>query len=222
MLSPKRDKHPLSEEVIEEMCLTVSREFYDNAQSGNLHFGEMKLAYEWCAMISYAHDTCARLIPYLCSLSVANPSPVITAEKEFIEATSKICSYGVESRPGVPLAPIEIRLVKDRLSLIARVLSSNDDLYKHSEVVLDIVRKLGFRDDVAAEVKTLAMLADAATQAEDFDRAAETSERMVKAVRGLRRATPHSSAESLSDEAKAKAADEAVEVCWHTCFSTLR
>ncbi|KAG8907770.1 hypothetical protein FRB99_002269 [Tulasnella sp. 403] len=199
LLNPKRGHRPLTDDVVEELCLTISREFYDNAPSGNLYVGEMKQAYE--------------------CLLVALPSPAITAEREFIEATSKICSYGVQSRPGVPLAPIEIRLVKDRLSLVARVLSSNGDLYKHTEVVMDIVRKLGFQGDVAAEVKALAMLADAATQAEDFVRAAETCERMVKTVKELRRTVlePNSN-ESLPDEAKVRAANEAVEVCWHTCF----
>jgi neuroblastoma-amplified sequence len=33
--------------VIEDQVLASSREFYDNASSGNLHQGEMKLAYEW-------------------------------------------------------------------------------------------------------------------------------------------------------------------------------
>ena len=32
---------------VEEICLSVSQEFYDNATSGNYHFGDMKLAYEW-------------------------------------------------------------------------------------------------------------------------------------------------------------------------------
>lgn len=33
--------------IIEEQVLTCSRELYDNASSGNLHKGDMKLAYEW-------------------------------------------------------------------------------------------------------------------------------------------------------------------------------
>ena len=38
---------PVSNDVVEDICLSVSQEFYDNASSGNYHFGEMKLAYEW-------------------------------------------------------------------------------------------------------------------------------------------------------------------------------
>lgn len=33
--------------VIEDICLSCSQEFYENASSGNYHFGDMKLAYEW-------------------------------------------------------------------------------------------------------------------------------------------------------------------------------
>ncbi len=32
---------------IEEVVLAISREFYENADSGNMHTGDMKLAYDW-------------------------------------------------------------------------------------------------------------------------------------------------------------------------------
>jgi len=114
------------------------------------------------------------------------------------------------SRPGVPISPIEIRLTKDRLSLVSRVLSSNADAYKHTEVMLDLVRKLGFRDDIAAEVKVLAMLADTAIQDEDFGRAYEVTKRMVDTVLDLR-----SCARSCVDDPKIQ---EVSEVCWVACF----
>lgn len=114
------------------------------------------------------------------------------------------------SRPGVPITPLEIRLTKDKLGLISRVLSSNESAYKHTEVILDLMRKLGFRDDVLAEVKTLAMISDTALQAEDFDRAFDISERMVTTVLELRR-------NSLLGAEDPKVA-EAVEVCWVACF----
>lgn len=39
---------PLDRSSIEELVLAASREFYDNAETGNLHSGEMKQAYGWC------------------------------------------------------------------------------------------------------------------------------------------------------------------------------
>lgn len=114
------------------------------------------------------------------------------------------------SRPGIPISPIEIRLTKDRLSLVSQLLSSNNDAYKHTQVILDLVHKLGFRGDVVAEVKTLAMLCETALQADDFDRAYETSEKMVDVTLKLR-----SAASSGTENPKVQ---EASEVCWVTCF----
>ncbi|KAL1951057.1 hypothetical protein VTO73DRAFT_206 [Trametes versicolor] len=37
----------LDHQVVEDICLACSQEFYDNATSGNYHFGDMKLAYDW-------------------------------------------------------------------------------------------------------------------------------------------------------------------------------
>ncbi|KAJ7596927.1 secretory pathway protein Sec39-domain-containing protein [Mycena floridula] len=174
--------------TLEDLCLSCSREFYDNAESGNYKFGDMKSAYD--------------------CLSVPRPSERLEREKEFIEATSRLCSFNIVSRPGVTISPIEIRLTKDRLSLISRVLSSNSDAYKHAEVILDLVYKLGLRDDVVAEVKTLAMLADTALQSEDFEKAYESSQRMVNTVLNLR----------VSEGAEDPKLIEASEVCWVACF----
>ena len=34
-------------DMLETTVLQVSREFYENAESGNIHTGDMKLAYDW-------------------------------------------------------------------------------------------------------------------------------------------------------------------------------
>ena len=54
-----------------------------------------------------------------------------------------------------------------------RVLYNN--AYEHTQVVLNLCNKLGFRGDATAEVKTLVMLADAALQEEDFSQADENA-----------------------------------------------
>ncbi|KAK0506297.1 Sec39-domain-containing protein [Armillaria luteobubalina] len=187
LLQSNRNISTLDPTTIEDICLTCVREFYDNASSGNYKVGDMKLAYE--------------------CLDVPHMSDRIRKEKEFVEATSRLSSFNVMSRPGIPISPIEIRLTKDRLSLVSRVLSSNADAYKHAEVILELVYMLGFRGDVTAEVKTLAMLADTALQNEDFQRAYQTSERMINTVLALR-----------SSNADASKIREASEVCWVACF----
>ncbi|KAF9569892.1 hypothetical protein CPC08DRAFT_812860 [Agrocybe pediades] len=191
MLYGHHRKLNMDSKTIESICLSCSREFYDNASQGNYKFGDMKLAYD--------------------CLDVPHPSEKTVKEKEFIEATSRICSFNVPSKAGIPISPLEIRLTKDRLTLISRVISSNSDAYKHTQVILDLADKLGYRDDSVAEVKVLAMLADTALQAEDWTRAYEASERMVNTVVNLR----NSNLTSHLDDSRV---GEASEVCWIACY----
>ncbi|PSR75907.1 hypothetical protein PHLCEN_2v8821 [Hermanssonia centrifuga] len=192
MLKSSEDLALLSPEDIEAICLTCSQEFYDNSSSGNYHFGDMKLAYD--------------------CLNVPLLSERIVMEKDFIEATSRLCTFNLMSRPGIPISPLEIRLTKDRLSLISRVLASNSDAYKHTQVIVELAHKLGFKSDPVAEVKTLAMLTDTALHAEDFDRAYETSEKMIKAVLELRETRPEDDTEM----------QQAAEVCWVSSYQLAR
>jgi neuroblastoma-amplified sequence len=143
------------------------------------------------------------------SLDIPPPSDKIVKEKEFIEATSSISSFNVMSRPGIPISPIEVRLTKDRLSLVSRVLSSTNDAYKHTQIILDLAYKLGYRDDPVAKTRVLAMIADTALQAEDFDTAFDTSEDMVASVLELRASLAGSSDPRV---------EEASEVCWVACY----
>lgn len=140
------------------------------------------------------------------SLAVAKPSGAIKREQEFIEATSRICSFNVTSRSGIPISPIEIRLEKDKLDLVARILSSTEDAYKHSGVLLDLVYKLGYQDDIAAEVRVRTMLAEAALQAEDFVNAFETIDEMAEIVR------------QIPKDDKTASSEKSRELCWQSCF----
>lgn len=47
LLGSSRSKLALDAAAVEDICLSASKEFYDNASSGNFKFGDMKLAYEW-------------------------------------------------------------------------------------------------------------------------------------------------------------------------------
>ena len=119
-------------------------------------------------------------------MTVPKPSDRIIKEQELIEATFCIYSFNVTSRPGTPISPIEIRLTKDRLSLISRVLSSNSEAYKHPKVILDILRKLGFKGNPTAEIKALGMISDVALRDENFDRALNINKRIIDSITGLK------------------------------------
>ena len=107
-------------------------------------------------------------------------------EQEFIEAASCICSFNITSRPGIPISPIEICLTEDRLLLVLRVLSNNDEACKHTEFIPDLIHKPGFKDDPTAELKTLRMTSDVALQTEGFDAAYKIDKRITDFVTGLK------------------------------------
>jgi hypothetical protein len=47
IILPTDRLQPLDMVVAEQLVIDASREFFDNAPSGNMHYGYMKLAYEW-------------------------------------------------------------------------------------------------------------------------------------------------------------------------------
>lgn len=141
-------------QTLEDVVLTTSKELYMRAETGNIHTGDMKLAYE--------------------CLSVAPESPAIRAEQDFIQATSRLSTYRSLSN----LSPAEIRYTPNKLDLIRRVLSTSDDAYRHPHIVLELAEKLGIKDE-AARAETLAMMADAAVAAEDWTLAQQRVDEMV-------------------------------------------
>ncbi|ORY29557.1 secretory pathway protein Sec39-domain-containing protein [Naematelia encephala] len=158
--------HGLSFQLVEEVVLAASREFYENADTGNIHTGDMKLAYD--------------------CLTVARPSPAISSERSFIEATSRLTTYNLPStsNPFSTLSPIEIRHTKNKLDLVRLVLSTSDDAFRHSEIVLELSDKLGHKNDPVARGQVLGMLADSAIQHGDFERAYEHVQSMVSLAKG--------------------------------------
>ncbi|CAK9786713.1 unnamed protein product [Cutaneotrichosporon oleaginosum] len=138
---------------LEEIVLTTSKEFYMRAETGNIHTGDMKLAYE--------------------CLSVAPPSPAIRAEQDFVQATSRVASFKALSA----LTPAEIRYTPNKLDLVRRVLAT-DDAYRHAGIIMDLTAKLGYTTP-APRAKVLRMLVDAAIAHSDWAVAKEHVDAMV-------------------------------------------
>lgn len=40
-------EHGLKPETLESVVLSTSRELYEGAENGNIHTGDMKVAYDW-------------------------------------------------------------------------------------------------------------------------------------------------------------------------------
>jgi len=47
MVAKLQTEKTISDAMLEGVVLQTSREFYENAESGNIHTGDMKLAYDW-------------------------------------------------------------------------------------------------------------------------------------------------------------------------------
>jgi len=47
MIKRLETEEGVASDMLEIAVLQASREFYENAESGNIHTGEMKMAYEW-------------------------------------------------------------------------------------------------------------------------------------------------------------------------------
>lgn len=182
----------LDDQEQEEMVLQASREFYDNATSANVHQGDMKTAHE------------------ILSQSGLPVTTRIQQEKSFIEATSRLCSFKIQSklRPGVFLAPIEIRLSPDRMDLIKRLLESKEDAYKTPDLILDLALKLCVvpsgtedkksNDEVPSrslvESRTLSLLIEAALGQADYEQAQSSCERLVANVTAVGKRVEQSAA----------------------------
>lgn len=103
------------------------------------------------------------------SLKIVPASPAVRAELDLIEATHQLTEYKVYHRPGIRIMPIQIRQASNRLDLISRLLSTNPEAYRQSSRIVELARKLGYRDDRVAEIRVMAMLADAALRDEHYE-----------------------------------------------------
>ncbi|WVQ94410.1 hypothetical protein IAU59_001489 [Kwoniella sp. CBS 9459] len=157
MIKKLQQEGAVDDSIVEDVVLSTSKEFYLSADSGNIHTGEMKLAYD--------------------CLSVAPITPRISTEKSYIEATSRLASFSTLS-----LTPLEIRQTSDPLSLISRVLESSDDAYKYPDMMLDLSSKLGAKDEVDKGL-VWCMIGKAAERSGDFKRAKQGVEGCVDVVR---------------------------------------
>ncbi|WVR04045.1 hypothetical protein IAU60_001044 [Kwoniella sp. DSM 27419] len=147
----------VDENVVEQVVLETSKDFYLTAESGNIHTGDMKLAYD--------------------CLGVAPATPRISSERAYIEATSRLASFS-----SLALTPVEIRHTSDPLSLIRRVIESSDDAYKYPDIMLDLSSKLGAGSETAKGL-VQAMIGRAAERQGDFERARKAAEGCVEVVR---------------------------------------
>lgn len=119
------------------------------------------------------------------SLATVPASDAIRKERDFIEATSRLSTFSIPSpsSPSHTITPFEIRQHPNKLELIRTVLATNPDAFRHSEIILELADKLGYRGYDRAKVSILSMLADAASSAEEWEIATTHSEAMISLLK---------------------------------------
>lgn len=177
----------LGGEEREQLVLDVSSSLFDQASVASTRSKDVRLA--------------------LGVLDALPSSPRATAQRDFIDAACRLGSFRIKSirHAGRLLEPAEMRSTTDKMDLVARLVASQEGVHRSPELVLDLAHRLCSLDAVAGgkgmvEVRVLAMLADAATAAEDFDAAAAFCQRLVEKAQ------------------RSRMGDAGVEVVWKSCL----
>jgi len=191
LFSSTTDEPLLDSSTQEELVIAASREYYDNAESGNLHTREMKMAYD-----------CLTVVPQTMN---------IKREQAFIEATSRLASFKIESQAGILMSPIEFRLKPNKLDLIAKVLEVNRTAYQHQDMIIDLVNKLGYGEDLLVQIKALSMIVNSSMEHGNLLVGTETCERMISILESMKKRSRQ------ENQNKALRVEEACEVVWKTC-----
>ncbi|TPX49563.1 hypothetical protein SeMB42_g01353 [Synchytrium endobioticum] len=146
LLSGAGEPPPLSDKEAEMLVLNASREFYDNAESGDSTTGLMRMAFD-----------CLRILP-------AN-KPNIRAEMDLIEATHALFRV-----PNLDILPMQIRMSPDRISLIQQAVKAAPSAVNNADRWLEIGRKLSSAksDSFLTEIRVRAYIADAAIDFENW------------------------------------------------------
>src|SRR5436305_12827700 len=142
------------------------------------------------------------------SLQILPISDTIQAEIEFIEATHTLTEQKVHQQPGIPIHPMQIRLAPNKLDLITRLLSINEEAYYEPKSIMELAKKLGYRNDKVAEVKVMAMLADAALRDSNLSFAYSMCIDIVKIIKLMK------NNETILNSAK--------DVAWRICYEVAK
>ncbi|KAF9201793.1 hypothetical protein BGZ49_008001 [Haplosporangium sp. Z 27] len=161
---------PVRLAVAEKLVIDCSNEMYNNATSGNRHQGLMKMAYD-----------CLKVLP---------ETTYIRREMDLIEATNFMTSTYNLTAPGTntTILPFQIRSTENRLSLVRRLIMTQEHAYHDHEAMLELAIKItgigqkkSLRQQV--EVQVVGMLIEAALKEKNYIFALQQSERLIELLR---------------------------------------
>ncbi|TIA93523.1 hypothetical protein E3P81_00900 [Wallemia ichthyophaga] len=152
--SPDSLLSSLDRNLVNEIVLETSQEFFDNATDGNINYGYMRLSKE------------------VLEVGAQNARDV-NSRKEFILATSRLCSFNLVNVQGVYITPLEVRLEGDKLVFIDQLLSTHRDAYQHPARIMALAEGLdsSLKDNTKRQVEVLGRVIDAAIRYEDYEQA---------------------------------------------------
>ncbi|TIA93390.1 hypothetical protein E3P99_00165 [Wallemia hederae] len=152
--SPDSALSSLDKSVVNEIVLETSQEFMDNATDGNLSHGYMRMSKDVLEVGDQA-------------------SQEISDRRQFVFATSKLCSYNLVNVQGVHITPLEIRLESDKMVFIDQLLNTRRDGYRHADKILALAEGMDstLRSNVKRQVEVLGKIVDAAIKYEDYEQA---------------------------------------------------
>ncbi|KAK3813603.1 MAG: secretory pathway protein Sec39-domain-containing protein [Linnemannia gamsii] len=157
---------PVRLAVAEKLVLDCSNEMYNNASSGNRHQGLMKMAYD-----------CLKVLPETTN---------IRREMDLIEATNFMTSTYNMTAPGSSntILPLQIRTTEHRLSLVRRLIMTQENAYRDHAAMLELAIKLtgvgqkkALRQQV--EIQVVGMLIEASLREHNHVFALQQSERLM-------------------------------------------
>ncbi|EME88040.1 uncharacterized protein MYCFIDRAFT_95344, partial [Pseudocercospora fijiensis CIRAD86] len=119
-------KESLSATKVENAVLAIAMEAYDGATNGNKTRGGMKKA----------NDILLAFDPYF------KQSVRFQQARALVAATHALSYYSLTLQHGVPFQPVSIRVSKDPLSLISKVLEQNPRSFDKLEDLIGIARNL--------------------------------------------------------------------------------
>ncbi|KAF9179252.1 hypothetical protein BGZ50_007128 [Haplosporangium sp. Z 11] len=161
---------PLRLATAEKLVIDCSNDMYNNATSGNRHQGLMKMAYD-----------CLKVLPETTN---------IRREMDLIEATNFMTSTYNLTAPGTntTILPLQIRSTENRLSLVRRLIMTQENAYRDHAAMLELAFKvtgIGQKKSLKqqVEIQVVGMLIEAALRERNHVFAIQQSERLMELLK---------------------------------------
>ncbi|KTW31444.1 hypothetical protein T552_00086 [Pneumocystis carinii B80] len=147
-----REDMPLSDDIIEKICIEIFLEFFDSSSNGDITKGNMKNAYNLLQTIKQYYN-----------------SEQLESFSYLVKVTNTLHHYSHKFKP------VQIRLHNNPFKILEDFLSSNPGIYKSTDKVMEISNDLllstnkNYLSQKEIQAKILCVIAETALSQNDFD-----------------------------------------------------